>query len=256
MMYCSNCGKKLNADDFFCSNCGTPVLRQGLFDDNSEGSKDSFDETRLFSPEELGKLLEEDAQKTEKKDKKKPKVSAPKQSVVEPEPVEYKAAIQESLSEEIEAPQNDSAAKTAGASASAGAFAQRFKAKITEQKLAKAEQKQQKMAEKAQKMEEERLKKEAAAAAAVQEAVQVHADVYEEPAVDDYEEVIYDEGDDELIEKPVKPLSFKMVALPVIVFGIIIGLVLGLIVTQPWANDEAADTTNTGVIVSQVDTVE
>ena len=49
-MYCSNCGKKLSPDDYFCSNCGTPVLRQGLFDDDdSDAHEDAFEETRLFN---------------------------------------------------------------------------------------------------------------------------------------------------------------------------------------------------------------
>ena len=58
MMYCSNCGKKLSEDDFFCSNCGTPVLRQNLFNDNDdEANEDAFEETRLFTAEELGQFL-------------------------------------------------------------------------------------------------------------------------------------------------------------------------------------------------------
>ena len=60
-MYCSNCGKKLSPDDYFCSNCGTPVLRQGLFDDdNSDAHEDAFEETRLFTAEELGQYLNDD----------------------------------------------------------------------------------------------------------------------------------------------------------------------------------------------------
>lgn len=60
-MYCSNCGKKLSPDDYFCSNCGTPVLRQGLFDDDdSDAHEDAFEETRLFTAEELGQYLNDD----------------------------------------------------------------------------------------------------------------------------------------------------------------------------------------------------
>lgn len=64
-MYCSNCGKKLSEDDFFCSNCGTPVLRQNLFNDkDDESNEDAFEETRLFTAEELGQFLNDQPEDT------------------------------------------------------------------------------------------------------------------------------------------------------------------------------------------------
>ncbi len=51
-MYCSHCGKKLSEDDFFCSNCGTKVIRHYVWSGDDEGQ---FDETLLFRPEDMNK---------------------------------------------------------------------------------------------------------------------------------------------------------------------------------------------------------
>ena len=257
MMYCSNCGKKLNKDDFFCANCGTPVLRQGLFDDNNDQSKDSFDETRLFSSEELGKILQEDEKKTA--EKKQPRVTAPKVTPPPREIVEEKvnplSAVEEAAEEVGVSSQSEAPSATEEARAAQSAvlsFGSRFKAKLNDKKLEKAQAKQRKQEEKAQQAEMERLQQEAAESAQQEAEALSYADASDEVAVESYDEVLYDDNEEAV--KPVKPLSAKAIVLPVVVFGIIIGLVIGLIVTQPWAGDETD--TNTGVIVTTVEEVE
>lgn len=222
-MYCSNCGKKLSPDDYFCSNCGTPVLRQGLFDDDdSDAHEDAFEETRLFTAEELGQYLNDDEELAKAHEVQADTYAQQSTPVAAPEtPAEQPAADKAVASAKV------AAAEMIGA---AGAFAGKFKGKLGAMKAKQAEKKQAQEAARAEKAAQQ--------------------PDYEEPApvATSYaeEEDVADTND--------APVSLKKIILPVIVLGLIIGLVIGLVVTQPWSSgsDDTAETTNettTGVVM-------
>lgn len=226
-MYCSNCGKKLSPEDYFCSNCGTPVLRQGLFDDtDGDAHDDAFEETRLFTAEELGQYLndyDDDHQTAEK-------VEQPIASM-QPAPHvdEQKASVKNDISDK------SAAAKVAAAEMmdAANVFAGKFKGKLSDIKAKQAEKKQ--------------AQAEARAAKAVEEKTTPSVESAESaaPAVEKQEKTVSEE-----------PLSVKKVILPVIVLGLIIGLVIGLVLIQPWSNGGNDTNTTDQTAVSTVMLVE
>lgn len=230
-MYCSNCGKKLSPEDYFCSNCGTPVLRQGLFDDtDGDAHDDAFEETRLFTAEELGQYLndyDDDHQTAEK-------VEQPIASM-QPAPHvdEQKASVKNDISDK------SAAAKVAAAEVmdAANVFAGKFKGKLSDIKAKQAEKKQ--------------AQAEARAAKAAEEKITPSAEVVVEsadrtvPTAEKQEKAVSEE-----------PLSVKKVILPVIVLGLIIGLVIGLVLIQPWSNGGNDTNTTDQTAVSTVMLVE
>ncbi len=221
-MYCSNCGKKLSPDDFFCSNCGTPVLRQGLFDDDNT-HEDAFEETRLFTAEELGKFLSEDdamAQNNAEVSSKQP-AEAAYQAVQEEPQITSQAAASESTTQEKVA--KSSAAAKAAAVGVASAFAGKFKSKLGDMKAKQAEKKQAQAEAKAN-------------AAQVVSNQEAEPEMAAQPLTE--EPVVASEKNDGSV-------SIKKVILPVIVLGVIIGLVIGLVLIQPWKSSEGESTTPT-----------
>lgn len=228
-MYCSNCGKKLSPDDYFCSNCGTPVLRQGLFDDDdSDAHEDAFEETRLFTAEELGQYLNDDEELAKAHEAQSQAAHAQAQPAAEPE----KATASQPADKAV-ASAKVAAAEMVGA---AGAFAGKFKAGLGAMKAKQAE------------------KKQAQEAARAEKAAQQTS--YEAPEEDPVSAYIAEE---EVAQKKVsrqsdEPVSMKKIVLPVIVLGLIIGLVIGLVVTQPWSSGaddkaEATDEATTGIVM-------
>lgn len=223
-MYCSNCGKKLSPEDYFCSNCGTPVLRQGLFDDtDGDANDDAFEETRLFTAEELGQYLndyDDDHQAEEK-------VEQPVASM-QPAPHvdEQKASVKNDISDK------SAAAKVAAAEMmdAANVFAGKFKGKLSDIKAKQAEKKQAQAEARAAKAAEENTTPSAESTAS---------------AVEKQEKTVSEE-----------PLSVKKVILPVIVLGLIIGLVIGLVLIQPWSNGGNDTNTNDQTAVSTIMLVE
>ena len=211
-MYCSNCGKKLSPEDYFCSNCGTPVLRQGLFDDgDTDAHEDAFEETRLFTAEELGQYLNDVEEEV---------------PVVETQrPVAQMNQAVQTGSQKSEDSGTDKNVKAKAAAAemmgAANAVAGKFKGKLSELKAKQAEKKQSQIETK---VEEKR-----------------------EPAesILTYENDVNNQEDVAAVDEPV---SMKKVVFPVIVLGLIIGLVIGLVLIQPWSsNDETANTNQTAV---------
>lgn len=211
-MYCSNCGKKLSPEDYFCSNCGTPVLRQGLFDDgDADAHEDAFEETRLFTAEELGQYLNDVEEEL---------------PVVETQrPVAQMNQAVQTGSQKSEDSGTDKNVKAKAAAAemmgAANAVAGKFKGKLSELKAKQAEKKQSQIETK---VEEKR-----------------------EPAesILTYENDVNNQEDVAAVDEPV---SMKKVVFPVIVLGLIIGLVIGLVLIQPWSsNDETANTNQTAV---------
>lgn len=223
-MYCSNCGKKLSPEDYFCSNCGTPVLRQGLFDDtDGDAHDDAFEETRLFTAEELGQYLndyDDDHQTAEK-------VEQPIASM-QPAPHvdEQKASVKNDISDK------SAAAKVAAAEMmdAANVFAGKFKGKLSDIKAKQAE---------------------ARAAKAAEEKITPSAEVVVESA--DRTASTAEKQEKTVSEEP---LSVKKVILPVIVLGLIIGLVIGLVLIQPWSNGGNDTNTTDQTAVSTVMLVE
>lgn len=225
-MYCSNCGKKLSPDDYFCSNCGTPVLRQGLFDDtDANNHEDAFEETRLFTAEELGKYLNEDEESLDKDVIQQP-VSADREAAQE---MPKRAASSEKMADKG-AEAKAAAAEMMGA---ASAFAGKFKGKFGDFKA--------KQAEKKHAREEARQAKASAEANARETAPQQMA-----------------QDDDDYLIEPVSveqdtSVSAKKVILPVIVLGLIIGLVIGLVLIQPWQNSDNANADDTAVAAAMLE---
>ena len=221
MMYCSNCGKKLSEDDFFCSNCGTPVLRQNLFNDNDdEANEDAFEETRLFTAEELGQFLndqpEEASSEPEEVYQAAPQSMNQYQAPLQQDYQDYQQDYIEEpfVAQEVVAEEPQSTAKkgvdakvmVSGALGSANAAMGKFKARCQAAKAKKAEKKQ----------------------------------LQNEETVATVEVTAEDNAD--------APIPLKKIILPVIVLGLIIGLVFGLILVQPWSNDNN-DETATGTVM-------
>lgn len=207
-MYCSNCGKKLSPEDYFCSNCGTPVLRQGLFDDgDTDAHEDAFEETRLFTAEELGQYLNDVEEEV-------PIVQAQQPAAqMEQEPQAGSQKLTE-ISADKNAKAKVAAAEMMGA---ANAFAGKFKGKLSDFKAKQAERKQSQ--------------------------IEAKAEEKTEPA----ESVLTYENDFNGAEEAAaadEPVSMKKVVFPVIVLGLIIGLVIGLVLIQPWSNSDDTATTN------------
>lgn len=224
-MYCSNCGKKLSPDDFFCSNCGTPVLRQGLFDDDN-AHEDAFDETRLFTAEELGKFLSEDealVQDDANTPSQQPAEAAFQAAQEAPKATAQQQAAMANGSVTQEKIAKSGAAAKAAAVGAASAFAGKFKSKLGDMKAKQAEKKQ-----------TQAETQTGAAQAAPNMAVE--PDVYAEPVIE--EPIVASEKSD-------GPVSIKKVILPVIVLGVIIGLVIGLVLIQPWKSSDGEQTTPT-----------
>ena len=207
-MYCSNCGKKLSPEDYFCSNCGTPVLRQGLFDDgDTNAHEDAFEETRLFTAEELGQYLNDVEEEVS--------VVQTQQPVAQMEQTPQagsKNLTESSADKNVKA--KVAAAEMMGA---ANAFAGKFKGKLSDLKAKQAERKQSQIEAKT----EEKIDPTESLSA------------YEKDFNDQDQTVGVDE-----------PVSMKKVVLPVIVLGLIIGLVIGLVLIQPWSNNDDTTTTN------------
>lgn len=226
-MYCSNCGKKLSPEDYFCSNCGTPVLRQGLFDDNdTDAHEDAFEETRLFTAEELGKYLN-DIEDEEPVQAAQPEESIQQsrvQSAQTAAPTEHAAQTSD----------KGAAAKAAAAEmvGAASAMAGKFKGKLSTLKA--------KQAEKKQAQNEAR----AAKAVAAEEAAR-----YEAPEEESYSPEVVSESSD-------TPVSMKKIILPVVVLGLIIGLVIGLVLIQPWSSGGDTGTATEQTAVSTAMLVE
>ena len=234
-MYCSNCGKKLSPDDYFCSNCGTPVKRQGLFNDVGDAHEDQFEETRLFTAEELGQYLNDvEEMPVEEYDQAEPeKASQPLTDEID----QAAPNVLSSQDKKVD-PAKAAGAAMAGAASAAGAFASKFKGKFGEMKARQAQ------------------KKQAADAAKAAEAVQESEPAFDQVELieEDFSQVVQESpkkkakgadlgGNDETI-------SFKKIALPVIVLGLIIGLVIGLVIIQPWSGgDEEAGTDPTAAAV-------
>ncbi|MDO4281373.1 MAG: zinc-ribbon domain-containing protein [Peptococcaceae bacterium] len=234
-MYCSNCGKKLSEGDYFCPNCGTPVSRQGLFDDdqNNATNDDAMEETRVFSAQDLEQFLKEDEEaaaafeekeRLAKAARQKDKQHAPKVSAEKVPDKEPSAKIEEDVKkEEVTASPKksiDIGAKVGGAAAAAGVLGKKWKDKLGDAKVKRDEKKQEKVAEKAKKKVAAAEKKQAAAQAVPETA-----------------------------EDDVKPVSFAKVAIPVVIFGVIIGLVFGLVLIQPWKSSEDNADAEGGVII-------
>ena len=232
-MYCSNCGKKLSEDDFFCSNCGTPVLRQNLFNDSNDddAGNDAFEETRLFTAEELGQFLDDQPEEVAsivEEPYQSNQAYQYQQPVQEPVYREQPVYTEEPVYTEPPVVNSEMAVDTAqetpvkkgvdakemmsGAIGSANAFMGKFKARHEDKKAKKAEKKQ--------------------AAAAEENVTVTEATIEEAPA----------DG----------PTPLKKIILPVIVLGLVIGLVFGLIIVQPWNNDseEAGDTAVSTIMVA------
>lgn len=223
-MYCSNCGKKLSEDDFFCSNCGTPVLRQNLFNDkDDESNEDAFEETRLFTAEELGQFLNdqpeeaapvaEDLYQAAPQSMNEYQYQAPLQQDYQDyqqDYIEEPFLAQDARVEETQPAEKkgvDAKEMVSGALGSANAAMGKFKARRQEAKAKKSEKKK-----------------------AVSEDANVVAEASSEEATDG-------------------PVPLKKIILPVIVLGLIIGLVFGLILVQPWDNGDEADTATGAVLM-------
>lgn len=226
MMYCSNCGKKLSEDDFFCSNCGTPVLRQDLFNDkDDESNEDAFEETRLFTAEELGQFLndqpEEAAPVAEDLYQAAPQSMNQYQAPLQQDYQDYQQDYIEEpfLAQDVVDEEPQSSAKkgvdakevVSGALGSANAVMGKFKSRRQEAKAKKAEKKQSANNE-----------------------------------VTTTGEAVVEEANDD------GPISLKKIIIPVIVLGLIIGLVFGLILVQPWDNGDEADTATGAVMMVDV----
>ena len=237
-MYCSNCGKKLSPDDYFCSNCGTPVTRQGLFNDEDDVHEDQFEETRLFTAEELGQYLN---------DVEEEPVSADLSDHADKDVSEIGTKAPQDRSSENEPAKKDDAAKAAaaamaGAASAAGAFAGKFKGKLSEIKAKQAEKKQTAKAVSANDTSSQEMMSEAD---------------FEDPQLVSYpEEKSRPPRKNKKAAKPVsaEAVSFKKIAFPVIVLGLIIGLVIGLVIIQPWSSaeneDAAAEDVAAGVVLN------
>lgn len=224
-MYCSNCGKKLSPDDYFCSNCGTPVLRQGLFDDD-DTNDDAFEETRLFTAEELGKYLNDD--ETLARERESAEISS--------DEVPAAALEDEKTVKKEKSVTSGAAAKAAvaGVASTAGMFADKFKGKLA---TMKDKQKEKKEAHSKQIVTEEKS------------IAQAQADnVAQAPDESSMTKSTNTKAQD------AEPVSAKKIVLPVIVLGLIIGLVIGLVLIQPWSGGDDTTTdeaTTTGIIMME-----
>lgn len=221
-MYCNNCGKKLSKDDFFCSNCGTPVLRQNLFDDQDDDSfADSFEETRLFTAEELGKYLEDVPEENvgvadynkgysdKNVDAYQPaQMAAP--IIDDVKNLGQNASI-ENISE------NNLIQKSKKKIGGFGSFVGSIKERLQDAEASEASQ--------------DDAYEEPVYNAPMQEAVQFTESFAEE-------NVAAPQPEKQKNKKEKKPSSFKKIVLPVILLGLIIGFVIGLILVQPWNNGE------------------
>ena len=236
-MYCNNCGKKLSKEDFFCSNCGTPVLRQNLFDDQDEDDfADSFEETRVFTAEELGKYLDDVTEEeknpidnNQKFNAQNAEPSSPVQNTPFYGEEEYKldaVASPENISDNI--PQNDIKKKVGGFSAFIGGMKERLN-KVNDQ-------------DESQEISSDSISE-----------AQLDQPVYMDEAIDEgSEDISVDKS-----PKEKKPSSFKRIVLPVILLGLVIGFVIGLILVQPWDNgEENTDAEGNGEVVAAVELLE
>lgn len=221
-MYCSNCGKKLSEDDFFCSNCGTPVLRQNLFNDkDDESNEDAFEETRLFTAEELGQFLNDQPEDTapvaEDLYQAAPQSMNQYQAPLQQDYQDYQQdyieepfLAQDVIAEETQMAEKkgvDAKEMVSGALGSANAAMGKLKARRQEAKAKKSEKKK-----------------------AASEEVDSVAEASSEENVDG-------------------PVPLKKIIIPVIILGLIIGLVFGLILVQPWDNGDEADTATGAVMM-------
>lgn len=249
-MYCSNCGKKLADGDYFCPNCGTPVSRQGLFDDEEdfpELEEEELEQTRIFDNEALQAVLHDDALFVPEEDQveaEEPPVRSFARFLNDPhkdprpfiDPQVSQPAGPADHQEEEEGPAYDSfvMGNTEGSQKKASGSSKLLGAVGAMTSLLHADKKEKQ-----------------------DESVQDQAEPYFD--IDDHVNDMPGIGDLEEEDRPRKKekdtsdsISMRKMILPIIVIGILIGLVAGMAIIQPWSKaDNKAQAGTTGVVQTE-----
>lgn len=230
-MYCNQCGKKLSEDAFFCSNCGTPVERQGL---KKTKDTDSFDDTMLFTEKEKESIRFEGQQDNKtRNDLGRRKEKRPTWLDEKDDPALYenvKSQPKEELNADKKGNKKFDASKVSGAFTG---FAAGMKAKNEERKIKRAENKV--TIDDVPEKEKPVFtffqgKKEEKGASSVSDSGKSKEDVNE---------------------------TFMYLYIGVVTLAVVIGIILGLLLIQPWQKtDEAKVPVSTIHMIAPMDTID